>query len=131
MELKLGSQNEHMPPQPLNILIVDDHAEMRQLIRSMLSDLASEVNECTDGSQALAAYREHIPDWVLMDIRMKELDGIDATRQLRAAFPEARVIIISEMGNAAYRKAAQEAGACAYVLKENLLTLPSMLRQMD
>ena len=120
-----------MPPQPLNILIVDDHAEMRQLIRSMLSDLASEVNECTDGSQALAAYREHIPDWVLMDIRMKELDGIDATRQLRAAFPEARVIIISEMGNAAFRKAAQEAGACAYVLKENLLTLPSMLRQMD
>jgi len=120
-----------IPPQPLNILIVDDHAEMRQLIRRMLSDLASEVNECTDGSQALAAYREHIPDWVLMDIRMKELSGIDATRQLRAAFPEARVIIISEMGNAAFRKAAQEAGACAYVLKENLLTLPSMLRQMD
>jgi CheY-like chemotaxis protein len=120
-----------MPPQPLNILIVDDHAEMRQLIRNLLSGLASEVNECTDGSQALAAYREHIPDWVLMDIRMKELSGIDATRQLRAAFPEARVIIVSEMGNAAFRKAAQEAGACAYVLKENLLSLPSMLRQMD
>jgi len=118
-----------IPPDPLSILIVDDHAEMRQLIRSMLIGLAGEVNECADGSQALAAYRKHIPDWVLMDIRMKELSGIDATRQLRAAFPEARVIIVSEMGNATSRKAAQEAGACAYVLKEDLLSLPAILRQ--
>ena len=120
-----------IPPQPLSVLIVDDHAEMRQLIRSLLTGLGAEVNECADGSQALAAYREHFPDWVLMDIRMKELNGIDATRQLRAAFPEARVIIVSEMGSPSFRKAAQEAGACAYVLKENLVTLPAMLRQMD
>jgi CheY-like chemotaxis protein len=120
-----------IPPEPLSILIVDDHAEMRNLIRSMLIGLAAEVNECDDGSQALAAYRKHIPDWVLMDIRMKELNGIDATRQLRAAFPDARVIIVSEMGNDSSRKAAQEAGACAYVLKENLLSLPSLIRQMD
>lgn len=120
-----------IPPPPLSILIVDDHAEMCQLIRSMLSGLCAQVNECADGSQALAAYQEHIPDWVLMDIRMKELSGIDATRQLRAAFPEARVIIVSEMSNAVSRKAAQDAGACAYVLKENLVALPSILRQMD
>jgi CheY-like chemotaxis protein len=120
-----------IPPQPLNILIVDDHAEMRQLIRSLLAGLGAEVNECADGSEALAAYRKHIPDWVLMDIKMKELNGIDATRQLRAAFPGARVIIVSEMGNASSRKAAQEAGACAYLLKENLVSLPSMLRRMD
>jgi two-component system response regulator DegU len=118
-----------IPPQPLSILIVDDHAEMRHLIRSMLTGLGAQVNECNDGSQALAAYREHIPDWVLMDIRMKELSGIDATRQLRAAFPEARVIIVSEISNAASRKAAREAGACAYVLKEDLLSLPAILRQ--
>ena len=120
-----------MPPQPLNILIVDDHAEMRQLIRSMLSGLGAEVNECADGSQAIAAYRAHHPDWVLMDIRMKELNGIDATRQLRAAFPGARVIIVSEMGNLSSRKAAREAGACGYVLKENLVALPAMLLRRD
>jgi len=130
--MRLGwSVQMTIPPEPLSILIVDDHAEMRNLIRSMLIGLAAEVNECDDGSQALAAYRKHIPDWVLMDIRMKELNGIDATRQLRAAFPDARVIIVSEMGNDSSRKAAQEAGACAYVLKENLLSLPSLIRQMD
>jgi len=121
----------HNPPQPLNILIVDDHADMRLLIRRLLTQIGAEVHERADGSEALAAYREHSPDWVLMDIKMRELNGIEATRQLRAAFPEARVIIVSEMGDSSSRKAAQEAGAVAYVLKENLTTLPSMLRLVD
>lgn len=121
----------NIPPRRLSVLIVDDHAEMRQLMRSLLTGLGAEVNERADGSEAASAYREYSPDWVLMDIKMKDLNGIDATRQLRAIFPKARVIIVSEMGNASFRKAAREAGACAYVLKEELLTLPAILRQMD
>jgi CheY-like chemotaxis protein len=97
----------------------------------LLGDLGAEFNECADGSQALSAYREHCSDLVLMDINMKEIDGIEATRQLRAAFPEARVIIVTEIANPLCSLAAEKAGASAYVLKENLLTLPAILRQMS
>ena len=71
----------------MKLLIVDDNAEMRRLITRLVGDLAETINECSDGAQALIAYREQQPDWVLMDIKMPGLDGSAATRQIIAAFP--------------------------------------------
>ena len=71
----------------MNILIVENSPRMRRTIRSLLAGLAHEVFECEDGSQVLAAYQAHRPDWVLMDIKLKEVDGIVVTRALLAAFP--------------------------------------------
>jgi CheY-like chemotaxis protein len=113
----------------MNILIVEDSPGMRRMIRSLVEPFAAEVFECADGDAALSAYRKHHPDWVLMDIRLKESDGIAATRQICAADPQARVVIVTNYDDINLRAAATEAGARAYVLKDNLYTLPSILNR--
>lgn len=101
---------------------------MRRLMKRMLADLAEEFAECDDGGEALEAYACSRPDWVLMDIEMKVMDGITATAQIRAVFPEARVIIVTNHDNQALRQAAREAGARGYILKDNLLEMRSLLQ---
>src|SRR5262245_11260456 len=111
----------------INLLIVDDSERMRRMIKRLVKNVLADVWECSDGSQALEAYSEHHPDWVLMDIEMKEMDGIAATRQIREAFPDARIIIVSNYDSDELRAAASTAGACGYVVKENLIELSRVL----
>lgn len=111
----------------LNLLVVEDNRAMRGLIKSIVADLAGDVSECGDGAEALSAYAARHPDWVLMDISMKGLDGISATRQIKAAFPGARIIIVTDYDDSKLREAARDAGACEYVTKENLLDLRRIL----
>ncbi|HEY3138360.1 MAG TPA: response regulator transcription factor [Blastocatellia bacterium] len=110
----------------MKILIVEDNYAMRHLIRSVLSDMA-EVLECGDGADALAFYEQHRPDWVLMDIRMQNVSGIEATRQIIAAYSDARVIIVTNYNDERLREAGRTAGACDYVLKEDLTSLRRIL----
>src|SRR5947207_1898055 len=111
----------------LNLLIVEDSQPMRDLIRSIISDLAGEITECGDGAEALSAYTRCRPDWVLMDIRMKEMDGISATRQIKASYPEANIMIVTDYDDPDLREAARSAGAREYVTKENLLDVRRIL----
>ncbi|MBI3651276.1 MAG: response regulator transcription factor [Acidobacteria bacterium] len=111
----------------MSLLIVDDSPEMRRAIRLVVADLVAEISECADGSQALTAYAERRPDWVLMDIRMKQMDGLAATRQIKAVFPEARIIIVTVCKGEDMREAARLAGAYAYIMKDNLLELRQIL----
>lgn len=112
----------------MKLLIVDDNPEMRRVLRRMLDGLADEVTECDDGDQVLAAYADCRPDWVLMDVEMKRMDGIAATRELLTREPAARVLIVTNYDNAGLRQAAQAAGACGYVLKANPFDLRRTLR---
>jgi two-component system response regulator DegU len=111
----------------INLLIVDDSERMRRMIKRLIKNVLAEVWECSDGSQALEAYTTHHPDWVLMDIEMKDMDGITATREIRAIFPEARIVIVSNYDSDELRAAASEAGACGYIVKENLIDLRHLL----
>ena len=111
----------------INLLIVDDSERMRRMIKRLIKSVLAEVYECSDGSRALEAYTAHHPDWVLMDIEMKDVDGIAATRQIRAAFPDARIVIVSNYDSDELREAASTAGACGYVVKENLIDLRRIL----
>lgn len=111
----------------LRILIVDDSPRVRRTIREVVSDLASDVEECSDGDQVLARYEVFRPDWVLMDIRMARTDGIRATGLLTAAHPEAKVVVVSDFEQADLRLAAREAGARHFVPKSNLLELRNVL----
>ena len=111
----------------MTILIVEDNEAMRQMIKRLIGDLTEAFTECSDGAQALGAYRQYHPDWVLMDIKMKEMDGLAATREIKAAFPQARVVIVTGYDDPRLREAAHSAGASAYVHKENLLTLRQIL----
>ena len=102
---------------------MDDNDAVRRLIASILRHLAEEIRECADGADALAAYETLRPDLVLMDIRMKQVDGIQATKQIRAAHPTARIVIVSDYDDAELRKAALQAGAFDYRLKDDLTDL--------
>ena len=62
-----------------------------------------------------------------MDIEMKTLDGISATRQIKRTFPDARIVMVTEYDNDDWREEARRAGACEYVLKENLFALRRIL----
>jgi len=104
---------------------VDDNAAVRRLIKSIVQRSAEEIRECEDGEDALAAYEALWPDLVFMDIRMKRVDGIQATRQIRAAHPGAKIVIVSDYDDTWLREAALDAGACGYELKDNL---PDLIR---
>jgi len=111
----------------MRILIVEDNAQVRRFLRSLLTGLASEIDECGDGGEALSAYNRHRPDLVLMDIQIGAVDGITATGKIKAADPAARIIIVTDYDQVDLREAAAQAGACAYVVKENLLALLPLL----
>lgn len=108
-------------------MIVDDNAAMRALIRNLVERDGSVVHECGDAETALALYPRLRPDWVLMDVKMGGMDGIAATRAIRASDPQARIIIVTEHRDEAFRRAAAAAGASAFVPKEDLLGLPGLL----
>jgi CheY-like chemotaxis protein len=109
-------------------MIVDDHAEMRRLLRSMLEELASEFIECADGAQAVAAFARQRPDWTIMDIAMKGMDGLEATRRILQQFAGSRILMLTQHDTPQMRAAALEAGACAFIAKDNLAELSTILR---
>jgi CheY-like chemotaxis protein len=111
------------------VLLVEDNASMRALIRSLVTDVSSAVHECADGETALELYQRVRPDLVLMDVQMAGMDGIAATRALRRSDPNARIIIVTEHSEAQYRSAAAAAGASGFVLKDDLLALPRLVEQ--
>ena len=109
------------------VLIVDDSPWVRATIRDVLEDLPLLYAECGDGDEVLAQFEAFAPHWVLMDIRMPRVDGITATAALRAAHPDARVIVVSDHDQEDILRAARHAGAVAYVAKWNLMELRRLL----
>lgn len=112
------------------ILIVDDNAGVRRLLRCALADLAATLLECCDGAEALEACAAHHPDIVLMDIRMPRMDGLAAAKQILLADPSAKILIVTDYDDDALRDAACQAGACGYALKLNLLDLVPQIRSI-
>ena len=112
---------------PVKVMIVDDHAEMRTFIRSLLSGIAQEFVECARGEAAIARFASERPDWTIMDICMPGINGFGATRQIKAQFPEARVLIITQHDNPKLRDLAVEAGATGFLSKEELTRLDGII----
>ena len=109
----------------MKILIVDDSARMRNMIKSMVrlkqtSKDTLEFFECSDGIEAIAEYEKIHPDWLLIDIAMKNMNGLDASAIIKKRFPEAKIIIITNYDDAQFRRRALQYGIVHYVLKENL-----------
>jgi len=105
----------------IRLLLVDDHELMRQGLRAILeSEPGVEVvGEAANGREAVTLARTLLPDVVVMDVAMKEMNGIEATRQIRAARRDVKVIALLSHSDSRYVTAILEAGACAYVLKAN------------
>ena len=111
----------------MRVLIVEDNAGIRRLLRRTFDGTATEIWECSDGSAALPLYEQHNPDIVLMDMRMPQMDGLTATRQIHRALPSARIVIVTDYDDEDLRLAAYEAGASGYALKQDLADLPRIV----
>lgn len=102
------------------IIIIDDHQLFREGVKRILDfeDTFEVVAEGDDGSEALRLYENHRPDIVLMDINMPIKSGIEATQELIAHFPEAKVIMLSIHDDETFVSTALKTGASGYMLKE-------------
>jgi DNA-binding NarL/FixJ family response regulator len=105
---------------PVRLLIADDHALVRQGLRGMLErepDIEV-VGEAHNGREAVDLCRTLDPNLVLMDVRMPEMDGLEATRTIRRERPEISVLMVTMHDNQDYMREAAKAGAAGYVLKD-------------
>ncbi len=107
---------------------MDDNAELRQLVKQIVRKQSEIIFECEDGDEVLTAYDAHRPDWVVMDVEMKRMDGLTATAALLALYPQAKVVVVTKYTDANTREAAMKAGAVSFVGKDDLLGLRSILR---
>lgn len=99
------------------ILVVDDAAFMRMMIRDILAKEGYTIHEAVNGRDAIEKFDEVRPDLVTMDITMPELDGISALKAIREAEPKARILIVSAMGQQKMIVEALEAGALDFLVK--------------
>ncbi|HRH44932.1 MAG TPA: response regulator transcription factor [Pyrinomonadaceae bacterium] len=111
----------------MKVLVVDDNQKFRELLRDYFPESVDEIYECADGSQAFAIYKKHLPEWVLMDWQMPEMDGITATREIIAEYPNANICLITSYDDEILKSESIEAGAIKFILKRNLFDLPEIL----
>jgi DNA-binding NarL/FixJ family response regulator len=106
---------------PIRVLIVDDHQIVRDGLKAMLArEMDIEVvGEAENGREAISLARRITPDVVVVDIGMRELNGIDATRQLGEEVPTAHVVALSMHCDRRYIADMLAAGACAYLVKDS------------
>jgi DNA-binding NarL/FixJ family response regulator len=105
----------------IRVLVVDDQAMVRAGFRLLLADQPDidVVAEAGNGLQAVAEAARHHPHVILMDIRMPELDGLEATRRILAADPSSRILILTTFDLDEYVFRALKAGASGFVLKDD------------
>ncbi len=115
--------SKESPKIKMTILLVDNNRKFRTFIKKMLlasiSDLEN-IYECDDGKDAVSMYGKIKPDWVLMDIELPNIDGLEASRRIKKEFPDAKIAIVSQYNDTQYREAAKLIGINEYIQKDNL-----------
>lgn len=105
---------------PVRVLLVDDHAIVREGLRALLEEEGgfAVAGEAADGERAVAAARELSPDVILMDLLMPGVDGLEALRRIRAADPQARVLVLTSAQDDRAVREAIDAGAVGFLFKD-------------
>ena len=121
LDSKGGDEGDPRPPQATRVIVVDDHPSYAHGLASLLRVLGGiDVVAITHDAEAGVEYAaEHRPDVVLMDIRLPERSGIEATRKIRAQCPEVKVAILTASNEPADISEAISAGAAGYLLKQS------------
>jgi len=109
-----------MTTEPIQVLLVDDHAVVRRGSSASLATYPeiTAVGEASSGAEGIALAARLLPDVVLMDLLMSGMDGIEATRRIRAAVPSAQVIVLTSYSEDERIFPAIKAGALSYLLKD-------------
>lgn len=118
---------------PIKILLVDDNQDFRSFLRRLLEKDQdfSVVGEASDGLEAIDRVHALPPDIILMDLAMPRLNGLESTQAIKAERPETKVIIFTQYQEDAYRRAAAEYGADAFLPKTTgLADLLAIIRQL-
>lgn len=104
----------------IRLVIADDQALVRGALAALLDmeDDLEVVGTAADGAQAVRVVGELAPDVCLMDIQMPDIDGIEATRMLRTANPNTRILIVTTFARPGYLRAALDAGASGFIVKD-------------
>ena len=101
------------------VLVADDHQLLRQALRRALEDAEFEVvGEASDGEEAARLAAELMPEIVVMDVTMPVLDGVAATREVVAAVPDVKVVMLTMHGESSLIAECLDAGACAFLTKD-------------
>lgn len=105
--------------QPVRVVLADDHALIRQGLRAMLdsSDEVEVVAEASNGRELIEQVRTHFPEVVVVDIRMPEMDGLEAVRRIKKHHPQVYAMMLTVHDEEAYVHEAIKAGASGYLLK--------------
>ena len=106
-------------PDSIKIMVVEDHHVVRQGLVALINGVPGMqvVAETADGGMALALFREHLPDVVLMDLRLPGMSGVEAINHIRSQFPQARIIVLTTYDGDEDIHRALDAGARGYLLK--------------
>lgn len=109
-----------MTSEPIKVLLIDDHIVVRRGVSALLAtyDEIEVVGEAASGAEGIELAKQLVPDVVLMDLVMPEMDGIEATRRVRAAVPSTQVIVLTSYSEDERIFPAIKAGALSYLLKD-------------
>lgn len=118
----------------LSVLIVDDNKKMREMIYKIIDEqFKNKINEiavCCNGREAVEFYNKLKPSWVIMDIKMPNMDGLEASNIILKENPNAKIIILTQYDDIEYYDIAQKIGLTAFVLKENLSDVPILIKDV-
>lgn len=112
---------EMSAPIPLRVLVVDDNERVRRVVCQLLrseSDMEV-VAEAADGADAICKAKQHMPDIVLLDATMPDMNGLEAARVIQEEIPSIRIVMVSQHDSRGFQWAALAAGASAYVVKSD------------
>ena len=112
----------------MKIMIVEDHEWTRKRICELLARPDVEIHECGTGEEAMWSARDFQPDWIVMDVNLPGVSGLEAAEAIRKEMPTARVVIISAEDRNYLREQATAVGAELFLSKHHLAKLPGILR---
>ena len=112
----------------MKLLLVEENAGLRRLLRTLLAQSGTEICECAEGTQAVSLSVVEAPDWIVLDFNLARADGLQVLQQLHTVCPQARLVLLADEASARLRTQARAAGATQLLLKENLLELRQRLQ---
>jgi len=113
----------------MKLLIVEDSWKMREMLKSIFKTIFNEIRECDDGETSLQEYESFSPDWVFMDIEMKKVDGITASKEILKLYPQAKIVIITSHNDPQIKQDVMSLGVYKFIWKEDILCLLDMFEK--